>query len=144
MKKLLFPTLTLICIFLFSSSSYALGGAESPMWFMTKSPEEIKRYYDSQSTSRLCIRWQEKYPGTKMSRKIRGQIADALERRGEDGLKCSNPSSDNSQMTQQKLLKAQQCAIRRTEWRSMCSTGKYARVNGVSCYGNWNDYIHCN
>ena len=105
---------------------------------------EIRSYFDKHSSSRLCIKWQESYPGTKMSEQIRGEISDALERRGEDGLKCSNPSSDSNQISQEKLLKAQQCSLKRTEWRSMCSTGNYSRVNGVSCYGNWNDYIHCN
>ena len=144
MKKLLFATLTSIYILLFNTSAFALGAAESPMWFITKSPEQIRSYFDKHSSSRLCIKWQESYPGTKMSEQIRGEISDALERRGEDGLKCSNPSSDSNQISQEKLLKAQQCSLKRTEWRSMCSTGNYSRVNGVSCYGNWNDYIHCN
>tara|TARA_B100001063_G_C16431124_1_gene388880 strand:- start:134 stop:556 length:423 start_codon:yes stop_codon:yes gene_type:complete len=140
MNKFLFSVFALIYFFLFSSTSFALGRAESPMWFMSKTPEEIKRYYDNQSTSRLCIRWQEKYPGTKLSGKIRGQIADALERRGEDGLKCSNTSSDNNLISQKK----QQCALRRSEWRTMCSTGKYSIVNGVSCSGVWVDSFDCN
>ncbi|MDB9983132.1 hypothetical protein OAD54_00110 [Candidatus Pelagibacter sp.] len=140
MNKLLLSTSTLIYFFLLSTSSFALGKAESPMWFITKTPEQIRGYYDNQSTSRLCIKWQERYPGSKMSSEVRGEISDALERRGEDGLKCSNTSSDNNQISQKK----QQCALRRSEWRSMCSTGKYSMVNGVSCTGVWVDSFDCN
>ena len=121
-----------------------LGATESPMWFLTASKSDIRNYYDNLSTSRLCIKWTRSSPGTKMSESIRSEIADALERRGEDGMRCSNPSADNNSASQQKLIKSNQCALRRTEWRTMCSTGKYLNVNGVSCSGIWNDYIHCN
>ncbi len=148
--KIIFGTFVVSLLFLNSCTTggvtggSTLGATESPMWFMTADKSDIRSYYDNLSKSKLCIKWTRSSPGTKMSESIRGEIADSLERRGEDGMSCSNPSSDNNNISQEKLLKANQCALRRTEWRSMCATKKYSRVNGVSCYGTWNDYIHCN
>jgi hypothetical protein len=147
--------LSLLLFFIFLSScstgsitgKTSLGAIESPWWFATVDKRDIRDYYDKLSTSRLCIKWEASYPGTKLSSTIRGQISDSLERRGENGLYCSNPSSDSTRISEmkmeKKMEKKMQCTARRTEWRALCSSGDYLRVNGVSCYGTWYDTLHC-
>ena len=53
------------------------GMEESPLWFMTATAQDINYYYDSHSTSNLCVKWQERYPGTKSSERIRSEITEA-------------------------------------------------------------------
>ena len=128
------------------SGTTIMGAKQSPMWFATAPEADIHYYYDNKSTSKLCIEWQARYPGTKMSSRIRGEISDALERRGEDGLRCANSSFDSINIANNKIKKIEQralCAARRAEWRSMCATGDYLSVNGVSCYGRWSNYLQC-
>lgn len=56
----------------------------------------------------------------------------------------SNTQSILSQKKlEKKLEKKMQCTARRTEWRTLCKTGDYRLVNGVSCYGRWYDNLHC-
>ena len=103
-------------------TSYGLP--ESPMWFMTAAKEDINYYYDSHSTSNLCVKWQERYPGTKLSETIRSEISNALERRGESGLKCSSPNLDKTLVQNAKTERALQRArdaekrARRAEWEA--------------------------
>ena len=41
------------------------------------------------------------------------------------------------------MEKKMACTARRTEWRTLCRTGDYTMVNGVLCYGTWNDRYDC-
>ena len=86
------------------------GMEESPLWFMTAKAQDINYYYDSHSTPNLCVKWQERFPGTKSSERIRSEITEALVRRGEDGLKCYNPNLDNALIQNAKIERALQRA----------------------------------
>ena len=44
---------------------------------------------------------------------------------------------------EEKMEKKMACTARRTEWRTLCRTGDYTMVNGVLCYGTWNDRYDC-
>tara|TARA_X000000950_G_scaffold280736_1_gene376012 strand:+ start:712 stop:1185 length:474 start_codon:yes stop_codon:yes gene_type:complete len=149
-KKFLIPFLFLVflnsCSTGGNTGSAIMGQEQSPIWFATASESDIHYFYDSKTTSKLCIIWQSRYPGTKMSTTIRSEISDALERRGENGLRCSDSSSDSTNISNAKIKKMEKramCAARRAEWRSMCATGDYISVNGVSCYGRWSNYLQC-
>ena len=122
------------------------GQAMSPAWFAMAPKEDINYYFDSKSVAELCIIWDKYHPGANATVKIRSHIARSLERKGEDGLKCSNPSLDQSAIANKKLddlEKKTVCTSRRTEWRSLCATGDYIEVNGVSCYGGWSNLLDC-
>ena len=95
------------------------GMQESPLWFMTATQQDINYYYDSISTPNLCVKWQERYPGTKLSETIRSEITKSLVRRGENGLKCNDPNLDNTLIqnakTERALQKARDAEARAAE-----------------------------
>lgn len=65
------------------------GQTGSVAWLLSSSDSEIRAHYDSYSIRGLCFEWDRSYD----SNKIRNQIFDSLERRGEDGYLCHNPQS---------------------------------------------------
>ena len=89
-----------------STGKMSYGFEESPLWFITAKKQDIDFYYDNFSTSKLCVRWTEKFPGTKFSGRIRSEISEALERRGENGMQCFNPSWDNQLIQNAKIEEA--------------------------------------
>jgi hypothetical protein len=120
----------------------SLGDTESPMWFMTADRSDITYYYDSLSSSKLCVKWQERYPGVKLSETIRGEITDALERRGEDGLKCSDSSLDNTLIQDAKLKRALQrardaeaAAAAAKKNKKKCRDVEIVRTDGSTYWG---------
>jgi len=153
--KILFKLLVSLFLVLTLTGCFTKGGvtgkqtwgqAMSPAWFGMAPKEDINYYFDKKSVSELCILWENYYPGSKGSVKIRSHISRSLERRGEDGLKCSNPSSDSKAIASKKLEDLEnemKCTARRTEWKSLCATGDYYSVNGRSCYGRWSNTLDC-
>ena len=110
--KILFKLLVSLFLVLTLAGCFTKGGvtgkqtwgqAMSPAWFGMAPKEDINYYFDKKSVSELCILWENYYPGSKGSVKIRSHISRSLERRGEDGLKCSNPSSDSKAIASKKL-----------------------------------------
>ena len=80
MKKILLSTSTLIYFFLLNTSSFALGKAESPMWFITKTPEQIiadkydeliSDYNDALYDFSKVTGFKQKWNGLALSRKER-------------------------------------------------------------------------
>ena len=72
------------------SGGFAVGMKGSPAWNKTAPEVDVTKYYDSLATYELCIEWAERWNSTGP----RKNIAKALERRGEDPLKCNNPAED--------------------------------------------------
>lgn len=103
-----------------------LGAPESPWWFMHAPRQDINYFYDKFSTSQLCIRWQRFYPGTNLSTNVRSEISRALERRGENGLRCYDGNTDGQSISNAKIRKAEQrrreaeAAARAAERRARC------------------------
>ena len=127
-----------------STGGYTWGATYSPAWYASVPKHEMKAHFDKKTVYQLCNLWDENYPeGKNMWRETREQISQALIRKGEDSLKCRNPTADASKVSEKKMEKKINCTARRTEWRTMCSTGDYISVNGVSCYGTWYDSLHC-
>ena len=86
-------------------------------------PSEIDTYYNSMATYELCIEWDRVLRDHSSSQVDirRKEIAQALQRKGEDPLLCSNPSADQTYTTEKKTKaalskakKAQQDAERAT------------------------------
>ena len=116
------------------------GMQESPLWFMTATSQDIHYYYDRISTPNLCVKWQNKYPGTKLSETVRSEITDALGRRGENGLKCNDPYLDNTLIQNAKTERALQKA-RDAEARAAEATRRAAdaqrRAQEAEDSANW-------
>lgn len=66
---------------------------------------EVDSYYNSMPTYELCIEWdrvlRENYSSSQIDIR-RKEIAQALQRRGENPLKCSNPNADNIILSEKK------------------------------------------
>ena len=90
-----------------------MGAVESRWWFNNAPRQDINYFYDKFSTSELCIRWQRFYPGTHQSTNIRTEISRALERRGENGLRCYDGNMDNQSISNAKIKDAEQKAEQR-------------------------------
>mgnify|MGYP001185644529 CR=1 FL=1 len=109
---------------------------------MTAAKEDINYYYDIRTTSNLCVMWQESYPGTKLSERRRTEISHALERRGENGLKCYNPNLDNTLVQNAKLERALQrardaeaAAAAAKKNQRKCRDAKIVRTDGSTYWG---------
>ena len=76
--------------------SFTAGMVGSTMWHQTAPASTVNAYYDSKQTYELCLSWDRYYKLETHHRFKRRQIAKHLQRRGENPLKCANPSSDES------------------------------------------------
>ncbi len=75
-----------------SDGSTTLGMEGSPLWNEFAPKSDITNYYANMQVYELCLIWADNWH----SRKIRKNIARALQAKGEDPLKCYNPSSDEN------------------------------------------------
>jgi hypothetical protein len=76
--------------------SYTVGVKGSKMWHQTAPAATVNAAYDRKQTYELCLMWDQVYKQNSRDRFFRRQIAKHLKRRGENPLKCANPSSDES------------------------------------------------
>jgi len=78
-----------------------VGKQGSNVWFMTSSDSEKIKYFDERKDHELCILWATAidHPSYRIA------IANALERRNQDPLKCNDPKADAA-MLQRNSLKS--------------------------------------
>ena len=70
-------------ILIITGCSSPIGVELSPAWFQTQSQASRQAFWDRKKTHELCIYWQDTG-----SRKVKLDIANALDRRGQDPRYC--------------------------------------------------------
>ena len=99
MSRILFTfvlSLTLVSCAKNPDGSFTVGVTGSPMWHQTAPASVVNSFYDRKQTYELCLAWSKYYKEEAKDRFFRRQIAKHLKRRGENPLKCANPSSDET------------------------------------------------
>ena len=117
-----------------SQGGYTIGVEGSPAWYKTAPRSDINAYWDKWATYELCIKWEEKYPGSSNNwERIRKEISQTLIRRSMDPLYCSNPSSDRINISEQKVREAEAAEKRAKEReRKLCVTATQSYNNCVN------------
>ena len=82
-----------------SDGSTTLGRKGSPAWNKFAPASDVRDYYANMEVYELCLEWEDKW----QSKSLRKNIARALIAKGEDPLKCHNPSSDETKRMKSKL-----------------------------------------
>ena len=104
MRRLLFSLLILLLPIIQSCStnsdgSTTIGQKGSPFWNKFAPQSDIQNYYANMQVFELCLEWEDKWH----SKNTRKNIARALQAKGEDPLRCHNPSSDETKRMKSKL-----------------------------------------
>jgi hypothetical protein len=110
--------------------SYTVGVRGSTAWFATAPVSEVKAFWSKTETYKLCLIWDKNYDNSF----IRSQLAKELKRRGENPLKCSNPSADQNHRLRDQAKKSCKAAWR--SWESCRMAAIYAPAGSYSphCY----------
>ena len=82
-----------------SDGSTTLGRKGSPAWNKFAPASDVRDYYANMEVYELCLEWEDKWN----SKSLRKNIARALKAKGEDPLRCHNPSSDEAKRMKSKL-----------------------------------------
>jgi histidinol dehydrogenase len=91
-----------------TAGGYTIGQKGSVFWHRTAPKAEVSAYYDEFQTYDLCMKWADAHHKGKRDRdRTRSNIAEALKRRGENPLKCYNPTDDRLRDAEARATRAE-------------------------------------
>jgi hypothetical protein len=82
-----------------SQGGYTPGVKGSSVWNKYAPKSDVNNYYGNMQVYELCLEWEDNWH----SKSARKNIARILQEKGEDPLRCHNPSGDEMKRTQSKL-----------------------------------------
>jgi hypothetical protein len=122
-----------------SEGGYTWGATYSPAWYMSVPNHEKHLLFDRMQTYQLCNLWSENFPGNANAwRRTREEISRALIRKGEDPMKCSNPQSDQINISRKQAREAE------AEARAAKAEAQRAKEQARNaCQDAWSTYYSC-